>query len=342
MREAIRLSDHPDFQALYAKMSRYARVLEVPGEFSTIGEALEAARESDKVRVGPGTYQESLILKTKVDLEGAGPDQTILECDAEAASVILASQASAGGRVAGMTLRQNGISLSDERFPVVAVDGSELSLEDCVVESGAGHGVAVINGGTGRMRNVEVIKCGWDGLAVYGDESWADVRDSRFEANLHHGIDAWAGGRVDIRKSRCTLNGLAGVVLMSPGVKSLVTQCTSDRNREVGVLVANGSEAVLLSNRAEANLLGGFLVEGDGTSVVLERNVASGNRKVGIVVDKRSTLTSFKDNTSKGNSGEQLKLQAELPEDEEVLAPPPALEASASNGVSEAPRGKPE
>jgi parallel beta-helix repeat protein len=128
---------------------------------------------------------------------------------------------------------------------------------------------------------------------------------------------------VEIRKSRTTLNGLAGVLLMSPGVKSMVTQCTADRNREVGIMVSNGSQAVLRANRAESNLLGGFLVEGEGTSVALEGNVAEKNYKVGIVVDKRSTALPFKNNISRNNVGQQLNLEAILPQ--EIVPPPPSL-----------------
>jgi tetratricopeptide (TPR) repeat protein len=323
LREAIRLADHEDFQVLYKKMSSYTRVLEVPGDYSTIAEALKAARSNDKVRIGPGTYKESLTLTVKVDLEGAGSDKTIIECEAKVASVLLARKDATGSRVAHVTLQQAGIDLTEERYPVVAADGVELSVEDCRVVNGSGHGIAVINGGLGRLRNVTVSKCGWDGLAVYGDESRADVADSRFESNFHHGIDAWAGGSVEIRKSRTTLNGLAGVLLMSPGVKSMVTQCTADRNREVGIMVSNGSQAVLRANRAELNLLGGFLVEGEGTSVALEGNVAEKNYKVGIVVDKRSTASRFKNNISRNNVGQQLNLEAILPQ--EIVPPPPLL-----------------
>ena len=128
---------------------------------------------------------------------------------------------------------------------------------------------------------------------------------------------------MDLRKSRATLNGLAGVVIMSPGVKSVVTQCTADRNREVGIMVSNGSQAVLRSNRAEANLLGGFFVVGEGTVAALEHNVAERNLKAGIVVDQRSKATPFSNNTSRNNAGEQLNLHAVLPQ--EVIVPPALL-----------------
>ena len=323
LREAIRFDDRKDYQVLYEKMSSYTRRIKVPGDYSRISEALESARPSDKILIGPGTYKEALTLKLKVELEGAGIGKTIIECDAKVASVLLVTKEAKGSRVAGMTLQQSGVDLTDERYPVVAIDGGEFILEDCLVEHGSGHGIAVIHAGVGRLRNVRVTKCGWDGLAVYGDNSRASVSDSRFEANFHHGVDVWSGGSVDLRKSRATLNGLAGVVIMSPGVKSVVTQCTADRNREVGIMVSNGSQAVLRSNRAEANLLGGFFVVGEGTVAALEHNVAERNLKAGIVVDQRSKATPFSNNTSRNNAGEQLNLHAVLPQ--EVIVPPALL-----------------
>jgi tetratricopeptide (TPR) repeat protein len=331
LRGAIRLDDQKDYEVLYEKMSSYTRRIKVPGDYSTISEALESARPSDKILIGPGTYKEALTLRRKVELEGAGIGKTIIECDAKVASVLLATKEANGSRLAGMTLQQSGVDLTDERYPVVAIDGGEFILEDCLVEHGSGHGIAVIHGGVGRLRNVRVTKCGWDGLAVYGDKSRADVSNSRFEANFHHGVDAWSGGSVDLRKSRATLNGLAGIVIMSPGVKSVVIQCTADRNREVGIMVSNGSQAVLQSNRAEANLLGGFFVVGEGTIAALEHNVAERNLKAGIVVDQRSKASPFSNNTSRNNAGEQLKLHAVLPQ--EVIAPPPLLSIPRNEAV---------
>ena len=74
-------------------------------------EALKAARSNDKVRIGPGTYKESLTLTVKVDLEGAGSDKTIIECEAKVASVLLARKDATGSRVAHVTLQQR----SEER-----------------------------------------------------------------------------------------------------------------------------------------------------------------------------------------------------------------------------------
>ena len=335
LREAIRLDNQEDYQALYNKMSSYTRLLKVPDDFPTITEALAAARTNDKVRVGRGTFTESLMLDVKVDLEGAGREATIIQCEAKSASVVLVTREASGSRIAGLALQQTGMVLTAERYPVALADGSELSLEDCHLEHGSGHGVAVINGGRARLRNVRVVKCGWDGLAVNGEGSSAEAVDCRFESNFHHGVDAWGGGRVAIRKSRATRNGLAGVVLMSRGIRSEIIQCTIDGNREVGVSVSDGARALLRANRVQGNLLGGFLVEGDGTVAAMEGNVAEKNNKFGIVVDQASKVEPFLDNISRGNTGQQIHLQAIMPK--EIISPPPFLNLSPTQSVEAGP-----
>ena len=335
LREAIRLDNRTDYQNLYNKMSAYTRLLKVPGDYSTITEALAAARTNDKIRLGEGVFNESLSMNVKVDLEGAGRGKTIIQCEAQKASVLLSAKEASGSRVAALTLRQTGIYLAAERYPVALADGGELVLEDCLIEGGAGHGVAVINGGSARLRSVEVLKCGWDGLAVNGEGSVAHAENCRFDSNFHHGIDAWGGGRVTVKSSRATRNGLAGAVIMSRGVRSELVQCTIDRNREVGISISNGTVAVLRSNRVEENLLGGVMVEGEGTAAGMEGNVAERNKKFGIMVDRRSAVEPFRDNETKDNVGEQLMLKAVMPE--EVVPPPPVLDVSGGKSVEPGP-----
>ena len=53
-------------------------ILEVPTQFSTIQAAIDAAQPGDIVHVLPGDYQEDLVLKEGVRLQGSGPEVTTL------------------------------------------------------------------------------------------------------------------------------------------------------------------------------------------------------------------------------------------------------------------------
>jgi hypothetical protein len=67
----------------------------------------------------------------------------------------------------------------------------------------------------------------------------------------------------------------------------------------------------------------------------MEGNRAEKNYKFGIMVDRRSTVHPFLDNITRGNTGEQLKLKAVMPE--EVVPPPSLLDISAENPVEAGP-----
>jgi len=317
LRDALRLAREPEYEALYEKISSHARILRVPEDYVTIGAALAEVRPQDQVRVGEGVFVESLILPAGVDLEGAGPGKTIIESPAEQGSALLVGAGVKEIRVASLTVRQAGISLDEERFPVMTVDGGEAIFEDVWVENGSGHGIAVINGGKAGMQSVRVSKCGWDGLAIYGEGSRATVMESRFDQNLQHGVDAWNGGGVTVRKSRFTSNGLTGVVLMSSGVLSRVESCTSETNRELGVLVANQSAGEVVGNEVLGNLLGGIVVKDAQTRVEIANNTVTKNGKAGIMVDRKASLNRFENNRSSGNDGVQEELKAVFEEEGE-------------------------
>lgn len=54
----------------------WAGSIHVPGDFSTIKEAINAASVGDTIVVGPGIYKESVIMKSGVSLLGSGPHRT--------------------------------------------------------------------------------------------------------------------------------------------------------------------------------------------------------------------------------------------------------------------------
>ncbi|HEX8113467.1 MAG TPA: NosD domain-containing protein [Kofleriaceae bacterium] len=81
-----------------------SRQLRVPGEFSTIQAAVDAARPGDTVAVGPGTYTESVTLRPGVCLVGSGPARTVLDAGGAPRTLIDLTDAP-GSMVAGFTLR---------------------------------------------------------------------------------------------------------------------------------------------------------------------------------------------------------------------------------------------
>ena len=108
--------------------------LNVPGEFVTIQEALNAAAPGDTVLVAPGDYTENVTLHCTVTLQGAGPGQTILRGQVRFFS-------KDGCTVTGFTVTAEGASGYSPDVGI-SVDGELFEVVDNVVE-GFGSGIGV-------------------------------------------------------------------------------------------------------------------------------------------------------------------------------------------------------
>lgn len=311
LREAQRLSPSKDAADLYRKMSTYVQTIAIPGDAPTLAEGLARARVGDKIALAEGTYMESLLVPAGVSIEGE-KGKTIIQSPAEDGSVLVVQGEGQAVRLVGLVIKHSGITAEKERFPVVLVSGAELVLEDCEVSYGAGHGVAVMDGGRCEITASEVKGCGWDGVAIVGAGSTAVLTESRSLANLHHGLDVWGGGQVTVDRSRFQNNGLTGIFLSSAGKVSSVENSSVERNREVGLMVTQGAMAEVTGNLISGNMLGGVFADGEGTEISLSANTIQKNGEVGLVVGAAATLKKNEGNTTSENEGKQEWLDADL------------------------------
>jgi len=57
------------------------KTINVPADYPTIQQGVDAAVKGDEVLVAPGTYKEIVVMKPGVTLSGSGADQTIVDCE---------------------------------------------------------------------------------------------------------------------------------------------------------------------------------------------------------------------------------------------------------------------
>lgn len=124
------------------------------GRFGSIAEAVAAAPDGAVVRVGPGTFDEHVVVTKSVTIEGAGADRTTLV--AKAPDPTLRVSNARAVVVRGVTLssrgeRPNGGALQGG---IVEVADSELRFERAAVVGGPGSGVTI-----GQGSNVEIDGC---------------------------------------------------------------------------------------------------------------------------------------------------------------------------------------
>jgi len=78
--------------------------LDVPAQYATIQQAIDAAASGDTVKVAPGTYTESVKLRPGVCLVGSGAHSTTLDAQGQVRTLVDLSEAP-GSVLAGFTLR---------------------------------------------------------------------------------------------------------------------------------------------------------------------------------------------------------------------------------------------
>ena len=128
-------------------------VHEVPREYATLQAAVDAARSGDTVRVAPGTYTETVKLKSGIRLLGSGAPWTILD---------------GGGQ------------------PVKLVDFSRA--RDVVVAGFTFQNVGMPTSGCARPEDVMLCSGDWYAAAVYGSSSAAGPGEVEASGLVTHNV----------------------------------------------------------------------------------------------------------------------------------------------------------
>lgn len=113
----------------------------VPGSFTTIQNAMNAASAGDVVSVSAGTYYENVSMKKGVQLIGAGPGSTVIDGSGLYTTVSIPVGATTSTRLEGFTIR-NGNNLTGGGVRIQA--GSSPTISNCWIE---GNHAGVRGGG---------------------------------------------------------------------------------------------------------------------------------------------------------------------------------------------------
>jgi hypothetical protein len=241
----------------------FAATHSVPADFATITEAIEASEWGDTILVGPGVYQESLIL-TEQKGDGLilkstnGPAETSIsygEVINANEAVITLQRCSNSTQVIGFTI--DGRKLA--KRGILANSGTQAVLVDLVID-GCEYGLASHRNSNPYVQGTTIQHSLTAGLFVQGGS--ADVRDCSFTAGDRFGVYIrGTGDPVRLRKCNVTGNGQVGV------------QATDGEfSMEGGVVSGNGDSGIILQD----------------VSPLLTDLTIEGHANVGIVMDASS------------------------------------------------------
>jgi len=128
------------------------------GDYTSIQEAVNAAKEGDIIMVDPGTYRESVVIDKKITLIGSGPEATAIY--ATAGNAVTFKEGSGEASIIGFSITSAGEN------GIYCEEGTSPGISNCVI-SGGKNGVYVDVSSKAGISNNVIIGCGSNGIYAY-------------------------------------------------------------------------------------------------------------------------------------------------------------------------------
>jgi parallel beta-helix repeat protein len=274
--------------------STKSRIIRVPEDQPTIAAAMAAARAGDTVKLDPGTYKETLVLKTGVHVVG-GPstidaiglehgiyaDTSVTCCASVEQLTVLNSsdngvalEGARGVRISNCAIRACGVA---EGSAGLRMDTDAQAYIETSEFSGSGFSEFRVLNSELTVKNSQVFGNPQDGLSSEGSRT--TIQGGVFHDNVAEGVRIANGGMATISGSHFEGNdvGLQIDNIDAAAVPSLAQlEDNVITGNRIGVYVYLGTSGILERNDFENNFTYGALLE-HGSSAVLTQNQIRGS-----------------------------------------------------------------
>jgi parallel beta-helix repeat protein len=265
--------------------SREERLLQVPQDHPTIQAAIDAASDGAKILIAPGTYQENLVIRRSVRLQGVARDRVILESinkDLSAVLVVGTSHPFPSNDEYFRVLIEN-LTVTNSSVGVEVIGVPHVLIRDNAFRNIRADSIftaaipATISGYVSICKN---IFTGYEGGIV------ASPLDSQYVniiGNTFHNAD------IRVYKSSAYMED--DIRLIHPRVhiyKNTIQNLKGGRSA-AGILLYDAAAVKIGENTVEGGE-GVGIVLGQGSEAILEGNLIRGNRHAGVEIGEGQAL----------------------------------------------------
>ncbi len=284
-------------------------VLHVPGDYATIGEALEVAHEGTLIQLAPGEYTESLVIDGPVALRGARGGQTTLIGTPDDPVIYVSNTRSV--RIEGLTIRGG-------QYGVLVFRSHDVTLVSNVITDNRLVGVKVRVGAADIFNNTiaHTQPPYGRGIHITNTTGWpaSHIIGNLIMDNAYMGIGTNMAGRVVIADNIVIGNGQRGIAVVEMS-DALVANNTVEDNGGNGIYISDRSMVTACNNTVVNSLpsiegsgrYGNGITIDFGSEVELYHNTVTGNANHGISVMDASYVT-LGDNNVRDNGVDALWL----------------------------------
>ncbi|MBX7259139.1 MAG: ankyrin repeat domain-containing protein [Candidatus Hydrogenedentes bacterium] len=263
-------------------LGAHAATIAVPGDATTIQQAIDRAAPGDIVSVKAGQYNEHVLLKPDVSLVGEGKDKVIVQSDCNE-SPVLKAQDCVNVEVTGISFKHlpgQAKNESKEIRPVCHLSNCTLKLIDCAVSGSPTTGVVCQGKGGVVLRGCSIG--GNAGNGVWVTEDAVLLADKTDVSENTRGAGLWVSG---------------------PGTKLTLQDCTVTKNGVAGVYANDRATLKAAACKIQENAGEGLAIMNQNTKASVTDCVLEGNGRSGLFVDSEATdKVEARGNTLAGNA----------------------------------------
>lgn len=291
-------------------------VIQVPGDYATIAEALAAAPDHAVIEIAAGTYPETLVVNRPVSLQPAGNGEVLLSPAADepvitvrdASAVTIEGLTIVGGEYGifvthseDVTIRDNIVSNSRLVGIKVRLGAADI-LDNTVFHAQPPYGMGIHVTNTTQWPTSRVI-----GNLVFGHTrsgiytnmtGMIEVFDNVVSDNGHHGIAITEMSHADVFGNIVVDNALTGIQLLDMSMAHICDNIVSDTRGSSdapqirqgnGIIVDYHSEATLAGNNIQGSAQHGISILFDSI-VFMGENTIEDSEAQSVFVDDSETL----------------------------------------------------
>ncbi|MBW6436759.1 AAA family ATPase [Actinoplanes hulinensis] len=253
--------------------------LAVPGTYPTLRDALEVAPDGATVVLAPGTYRERIELTgRRLNVRASGdPGSAVVDASGLDGPALAVSS----GEV-----DVEGLALTSDDYPAVAIGGGRVRLRRC--ELSAGHGSALHADGGSMVDATEVrVVRGRHGF-VYSDAG-GTVDSCEIRGVSDDGVIVRLGADPEIRGTKVSDCGYRGIYVYQ-SARPVIERCEVSGTGDAGIVVAYASATRIVETWVHQTHGSGIVI-GPGCTAVVEQCRVEQTAEPPVAVDPGAQAT---------------------------------------------------
>ncbi len=229
-----------------------SRIIVVPQDYPTIGEAVSHASADDVIAVKPGVYYENLQIDKSITLMGEDRENTLIIGEGGSDEPAVLTLAAANIKVSGFTIQSVNSTNPSQNAIGIYLLGDDCTISDNIIKSNYFGVFCAVQSSTTITNNIITLSIK-DGVRFYAG-SQNNISDNNIIANAVSGVAL--GGYSNTVEGNTFQSNTRGLGLGASN--SVVFNNTMASNTESGIFLS-GSKNVIVGNEVDSNKYGVYI-----------------------------------------------------------------------------------